>query len=107
AVVGDGGIDRTRPGAKGTRTTMQPARQATRREPVHSDAALSNSARDGIRTDRGGRKGAKLRGFGGSPGEANRRALGRSRDLSDPRLAAVPRTIARRPGGHALVQALA
>ena len=40
-------------------------------------------------------------------GEANRRALGCSRDLSDPRLAAVSRTIARRPGCHALVQTLA
>src|SRR5580692_2099132 len=97
----------TRPRAGGARTIMRLARQAARREPVHSDAALSNSARLRIWTDRADRKGPKLRCVSRVPDGANRRALGCPRDLPDPWLATVSRTIARRPGCHAFIQALA
>ena len=52
------------PAPEGARTIMRLARQATRREPVHSDAALSNFARYRIRTNWRDRKGSKLRCFG-------------------------------------------
>ena len=97
----------TRPCAGRARTTVRPARQTAGRESMHSDASLPNSARRRNSGGSGRSIGRGVRCFGRVSGEANRRTLGCSRDLSDPRLAALSRTRARRPGRHALVQTIA